>query len=173
MTLLAARAEAGNPLGGNVSTARASTLMSTRPDNPPVPSVAGAARAVVAAGIAAAAVGGISAYLMWTWMGSLAFDGLEAVAAVIILFLPIVTILVLLVPFAAGVGGGLVGGRPVAAIGSFGGLLAGYGLASAAVGTVNLNLSSPEGAVALLASLAALTLVGHFTGLAVRRIRRR
>ena len=95
--------------------------------------------------------------------------GPGAIVVVIVLAIPVLAVMTLVGPFAAGLAGGFAGSRPIAAFGSVGGLFAGYWVGLMMGGHPEFGPSSVEEMAALVGTLSVVTLIGHFTALALRR----
>ena len=103
------------------------------------------------------------------FLGRLDGAGIGAIVVVIVLAIPVLALMTIVGPFAAGLAGGFAGSRPVAAVGSVGGLFAGYWVGLMTGGDPEFGPSSVEGMVALVGTLSVGTMIGHFTALALRR----
>jgi hypothetical protein len=124
---------------------------------------------IAAAGIAASLVGGGFALGLSLFLGRLDGAGLGAIVVVILLSIPVLAVMTLVGPFAAGLAGGFAGSRPVATVGSVGGLFAGYWVGLMLGGDPDFGPSSVQEMVALVGTLSVVTMIGHFTALALRR----
>jgi hypothetical protein len=156
------------PVGSNVSVAQASLNVTRNSPGDVIRSIASIGAAILAAGVAACIVAAGLAIAMSMSFARAQAAGLGAVALIVVLAIPVLAVITLVGPFAAGVVGGFAGGRPIAGVGSGGGLVAGYGLGFNVFGDGGLD-SSVEGLVAMAAILTVMTLIGHFTGLGLSR----
>jgi uncharacterized membrane protein len=126
-----------------------------------------AVRAIARSALAAAVIGATAAIVAALVMQWLQAAGPEAIIVLIGLALPGAGLILLVAPFAAGVSGGVVGGRSVGAPGSVGGYLAG-GILGLAVTGSGMAISVRD-ALLYLACFGTLVLIGHFIGVALRQ----
>ena len=129
--------------------------------------VANAVRSVARAAVAAGLVGATLAIVVTLVMRWLQEVGPLAIGAVIGLAIPGGVLILLVAPFAAGVAGGVAGGRSLAALGSVGGFLAGGVIGLAVTGST--AALSPRDAVLYVACFGTVIVIGHFIGVALRQ----
>jgi hypothetical protein len=110
------------------------------------------------------ATSAIAVALVVRWLDGV---GPGAIWVMIGLVVPGGILILLVVPFAAGVGGGIIGGRSMAALGSVGGYLAG-GIVGLFVAGSGMDISMRD-AVLYAACFGTLVLIGHFIGVLLRQ----
>jgi hypothetical protein len=140
----------------------------TQTPSPTVRDVASISAAILLAGLAAAYFAGALAFAMSLAFARVHEAGLGAIALIVVLAIPVLAVITVVGPFAAGMAGGFAGSRPIAAIGSVAGLLVGYGIGFNVLADPDVG-ASLEGLVAAAAILIVMTLIGHFTALGLRR----